>query len=333
MKWVMKDPALGDMLRVQLGSIYHYGIYVSDDEVIQFGLAPNRREMLHDSQVRVLASDIDTFLAGGFLEVCEFDRKERKKNRKPREVVAYARSRLGMGGYSIIYNNCEHFANECISGEHISRQAEDVREMFRNMPIVDVYIAQLPDRDGDAPLACPLRQAQLAEITNQEAKREKYFVWKLLEYALERSLGLKIGDLTFTQGENGQPVTDKVKFSLSHSKGALAVAISRSAVGVDIEKMDIPRHPQLPRRTMTDAEFAAFAQLPPEEKDGYFVKLWTAKEALFKAAGEDRFVASSWDTAKGSFRTYEKTVAGSLYALSVATATPEKIRIFEDVKL
>lgn len=333
MKWSMKDPAPGDMIRVQLGGIYHYGIYVSDDEVIQFGLAPNRRQLLHDSQVRVLASDIDDFLAGGFLEVCEFDRKERKKNRKPKDVVAYARSKLGMGGYSILYNNCEHFANQCISGEHISRQAEDVRQLFRNMPIVDVYLAALPEREMGQPLSCPLRQAQLEEISNGETKREKYYAWKLLEYALERSLGLKIGDMTFTKAENGQLVTDRVRFSLSHSKGALAVAISRGAVGVDIEKMDIPRHPGLPRRIMTDEEFEAYTQLSPEQQHGYFIKLWTAKEALFKAAGAERFVPAAQDTAKGIFRSYEVSVGGKQYALSVATATPEKIRLFEDIKL
>lgn len=333
MKWAMTDPAPGDMLRVQLGSIYHYGIYVSDEEVIQFGLAPNRRALLSDSQVRVLASNIDDFLAGGFLEVCQFDRKERKKHRKPQEVIDYARSKLGMGGYNILYNNCEHFANECISGEHICRQAEDVRQMFRNLPVVDVYLAQLPQRNVEEPLACPLRQAQLDRVTNAVAKREKYYVWKLLEYGLNRSLGLKIGDMTFTEGENGQLVTDKVKFSLSHSKGALAVAVSRAAVGVDIERMDTPRHPDLPRRTMTDGEFAAFEQLPQEEKQAGFVKLWTAKEALFKASGADRFDPAAQDTEKGGFRTYEKTVGGSLYGLSVATATPERIRIFEDVKL
>ena len=145
MKWIMKEPKRGDMIRVASGSTYHFGIYVSDDEVIQFGLAPSQRAVLRDSEVEVLSSDIYTFLAGGFLEVCEFDRKERKKNRKPDEVIAYARSKIGMRGYNIIYNNCEHFANECISGERICHQADDVRAMFRNMPIVDVYTAALPD--------------------------------------------------------------------------------------------------------------------------------------------------------------------------------------------
>ena len=67
MKWIMKEPKRGDMIRVASGSIYHFGIYVSDDEVIQFGLAPSQRAVLRDSEVEVLSSDIYTFLAGGFL--------------------------------------------------------------------------------------------------------------------------------------------------------------------------------------------------------------------------------------------------------------------------
>ena len=69
MKWLLKDPSPGDMIRVALGGIYHVGVYVSDDEVIQFGLAPTRRSGLRDEDIEVLSSDIDTFLAGGFLEV------------------------------------------------------------------------------------------------------------------------------------------------------------------------------------------------------------------------------------------------------------------------
>ena len=82
MKWVMKEPSYGDMIRVELGGIYHVGIYVSDDEVIQFGLAPSQRVTLRDSEVEVLSSDIDRFLVGGFLEVCEFDKKENAINNR-----------------------------------------------------------------------------------------------------------------------------------------------------------------------------------------------------------------------------------------------------------
>ena len=77
MKWTYAEPTYGDMIRVAVGSIYHFGIYVSDDEVIQFGLPPSRRGNQPDSEVEVLVSDIDGFLAGGFLEVSVFDKKEK----------------------------------------------------------------------------------------------------------------------------------------------------------------------------------------------------------------------------------------------------------------
>lgn len=133
MKWLLSEPRYGDMIRVKSGTVYHYGIYVSDAEVIQFGLAPAARPTLKDSEVEVLATDIDTFLGGQFLEVAEFDRKEKKANRAPDEVVSTARARLGERGYHILYNNCEHFVNECVSGKHYSEQVDGVREMFKGI--------------------------------------------------------------------------------------------------------------------------------------------------------------------------------------------------------
>ena len=178
MKWEMTEPVRGSMIRVHLGSIYHFGIYVSDDEVIQFGLAPQSRAMLRDSEVEVLASDIDTFLAGGFLEVAVFDKKEKKKQRSPEEVISYARSKIGERGYSILYNNCEHFANECLTGEHISRQADDVRAMFRSMPICDVYIAPLPECEMKEPLVPAIRQEDVDRVANPRNRSISLLLYK-----------------------------------------------------------------------------------------------------------------------------------------------------------
>ncbi len=133
MKWILGEPKGGDMIRVKSGTIYHYGIFVDDGEVIQFGLAPAARPTLKDSDIEVLATDIDTFLAGQFLEVAEFDRKEKKTNRTPAEVISAARARMGERGYHILYNNCEHFAFECVTGKHYSSQVDGVREMFRGL--------------------------------------------------------------------------------------------------------------------------------------------------------------------------------------------------------
>ena len=44
----------------------------------------------------------------------------------PDKVVARARSMLGKPGYDLIFNNCEHFATWCVTGEHCSAQVENV---------------------------------------------------------------------------------------------------------------------------------------------------------------------------------------------------------------
>ena len=332
MKWVMKEPKRGDMIRVGLGSIYHFGIFVSEEEVIQFGLAPTMRALVPNSEVEVVATDIDAFLAGGFLEVCEFDRRERKKHRKPEAVVECARKRLGERGYHILYNNCEHFANECLSGEHISHQTDDTRELFRRIPVVDVYLAVIPEVTEMPPLACTLRQADIEKIANLPARRERYYVWRLLEYALERSFGFRNKDLTF-QKEGKRYFCDKAQFSLSHSGGILAVAVSRDKVGVDVEKVSPRDTDSLAGRIFTPGEIEAYETLTQGEKAPFFFRTWTAKEALFKEAHEETFAPAKIDTLHANVASFEKNINGQDFYLSVATKTPERIRIYENITL
>ena len=73
MNWVKKAPSRGDMVRVRIGSIYHFGICTAEDEIIQFGLAPTVRKDIPDSDIEVISTDVDAFLAGGELEVAEED--------------------------------------------------------------------------------------------------------------------------------------------------------------------------------------------------------------------------------------------------------------------
>lgn len=45
-------------------------------------------------------------------------------NHDPEAIVARAVSRLGDGNYHLIFNNCQHFARRCATGEHISEQVD-----------------------------------------------------------------------------------------------------------------------------------------------------------------------------------------------------------------
>ena len=115
MRWQLADPVPGAPVRVKVRFYYHYGIFVSPDSVIQFGLPDDPSRPAEG--IRVLSTDIYTFLQGGNLEVGIPDREERKALRPASEVIATAQSRIGQGGYDLLSNNCEHFVHECLFGQ------------------------------------------------------------------------------------------------------------------------------------------------------------------------------------------------------------------------
>ena len=125
MQWQFSSPTPGAPVRVKVSFYYHYGIFVSRDSVIQFGLpdGPSRPA----EEIRVLSTDVYTFLQGGDLEVGFPDRGERKKLRSADQVVATAQSRIGQGGYDLLHNNCEHFMYECLFGEPDSPTLSSLR--------------------------------------------------------------------------------------------------------------------------------------------------------------------------------------------------------------
>lgn len=129
MNWAVKTPVYGDIIRTKVQFYHHYGIFVSPEQVIQFGL-PNDPLQGADT-IRVLSSDIYTFLQGGELEVAQPDRAEKKTMYSPAEIVDRAAQRLGQDGYDILHNNCEHFVNECAFGKHESAFLQDVRQKLR----------------------------------------------------------------------------------------------------------------------------------------------------------------------------------------------------------
>ena len=129
MDWVTKEPKRADIIRTKVSFYYHYGIFVNENEIIQFGLPddPGRPS----EEIRVTVSDIYTFLKDGELETARPTREEAKKMRPPEKIIEIARSRINEGGYDILHNNCEHFVNECAFGESNSAFLEGVRNKIR----------------------------------------------------------------------------------------------------------------------------------------------------------------------------------------------------------
>lgn len=331
MKWNQsKSPVRGDMVRVKAGSVYHYGIFVSEQEVVQFGAAPIARPMQKDDEITVCTADWSEFSCGGTAEVGEPEDSEKMRLRSPEQIVQAARNRIGEKGYHILYHNCEHFAYECAFGTPYSSQTERIRAMFRAYPILDVYVAVMPTEGEFFPLYPSERQQEIDRCHNVAVKREKYYVWKLLEYALYRTFGVRIESVEFTKSENGKWHCPVCEFSLSHSKNAVAVALSRKPTGVDIQYVrPMQGADGIARRIFSVAEQQEYQKTPPEQKNAFLIQKWTQKESIFKTLDAPGFLLS--DPAHFSVPTHTDmlTFGKESYFLSVASECLENLRFYD----
>lgn len=99
------------------GKFYtHHGIYMGDGKVVHF--AGSIREKIDPV---VHETDLSRFLKGGILR-----RRDHKQRLPASETIRIAREQLSNGSYSMVWNNCEHFATYCATGRKKSRQVKRV---------------------------------------------------------------------------------------------------------------------------------------------------------------------------------------------------------------
>ncbi len=304
MKWRPTSCKKGDMLRVKLGIIYHYGIFISEDEVIQFGLPPIASNQTGE-EVVVLATDIQTFCCGEIVEVAMPETPEEKKRFSVRKTVKLAKAAIGKGGYDRLHNNCEHFAYECVYGQHRSDQVDSLRRRFFGRPLLHIYLLSLQDADPSSSIFPPLRM-QETERAQGVLKQQKIAAWQALGQGLAHSFDAKIEDLHFHQTPMGKWICDEYGISITHTDGYVAVAISNQAVGVDLENMHTFD------RKYQQWSAASFAQkiCTPQELQGdfpldltAFLRLWTRKESIYKRSGEGKFSPQQINASADDVRT------------------------------
>jgi hypothetical protein len=122
--WRQQTPRRGDHLRVSRGLYNHHGIYISDSEVIHFASLDDDNVLGDNNEV--ISTPISQFLRGGELEVKIYSQSELQDLYPVVEIERWARGSLGDGGYHLVVNNCEHFANWCTLGRFHSQQVNDV---------------------------------------------------------------------------------------------------------------------------------------------------------------------------------------------------------------
>lgn len=128
-----------------------------------------------------------------------------------------------------------------------------------------------------------------------ERDRDRFIVCRgLLRVILGHYLGTEPGRLQFCYGAWGKPALsetsggDGLRFNLSHSHGLALFAVAREReIGIDLERVrPIPAVEQLAERILSARERMLFRAFPPGQRQAFFFKCWTRKEAYVKARGD-----------------------------------------------
>ena len=144
-----------------------------------------------------------------------------------------------------------------------------------------VLYAKCPDGMIGSDLYPKERMDEIKKCASQKAQREKYYVWVLLGRALRKLFNLDIDNLQFTKKSNGKWISPSIYFSLAHTDGLVAVAISLSSVGVDCEFIR-PMKSGIENKILTERELCELESIPSCKKDLYIIDKWCRKEAIFK---------------------------------------------------
>lgn len=127
------------------------------------------------------------------------------------------------------------------------------------------------------------RKATVLKKASDEDKVQSLVAALLLRSELSKRLGIPHKKVVFEKGAHGKPYIKGggAQFSVSHTKGAVCVAISESEteIGVDIERRDRRISDTLKERTLSKNELAGLST------DEDFLRMWVQKEAFLKRTG------------------------------------------------
>ncbi len=131
----MKFPRIkrGDHIKVLRGLYSHHGIYIDHNQVIHYD--GDKKSKLFATVRKTTMSD---FACGNEVEVVSHEYCHSAD-----EVVDFAESRIGEKKYNLVFNNCEHFARECKTGERKSKQVENVGT-YAGMGVAVALIGKRP---------------------------------------------------------------------------------------------------------------------------------------------------------------------------------------------
>jgi 4'-phosphopantetheinyl transferase len=131
-----------------------------------------------------------------------------------------------------------------------------------------------------------LRLEKIRKSSNNLLKKEQLGANLLLNDILENYFFMDITKVEYIYSEYGKPYIkdSNLYFSLSHSNGVIALAVSKEEIGIDIELIKDVKD-NLALKVMNEAEYNIYKGLSKNDKISYFYEVWTSKEAYVKKLG------------------------------------------------
>lgn len=159
-----------------------------------------------------------------------------------------------------------------------------------------IYLMRIPEQlgfedvEGRMSVLSEERQRKIKRYLGEDSKVLSFCCAFLVRRILERDFGMSSEQIRVSCLEGGKPVLVdgngsicQPQISWSHSCRAVAVAVSREPVGVDLEWIGTYRE-SIVRKNFSAAERERLENSDSPETD--FYRLWTRKEAFVKRSGE-----------------------------------------------
>lgn len=151
-----------------------------------------------------------------------------------------------------------------------------------------IYLAKIDDFSDDffaislASLPKNISE-KINNILNETAQKQSILAWSILKYCLAKQY--QINNFEIYYGENQKPYlkNENIYFNLSHSANYVVCAVSKSEIGIDIQKIS-QNKPRVAQRLFCINEQIQLEKA--SEKNAFFTRLWTLKESYLKMTGE-----------------------------------------------
>lgn len=118
----MSQIAVWRGLQFGIVGFWHHGILCPDGYVIHF---TDPQDEFNKGRAVILRSKLSEFIGPNSNDVYDVHYEPEEIKFSQEEIVQRAQSRMHQSGYNLLFNNCESFAQWCITGSEKSAQIDN----------------------------------------------------------------------------------------------------------------------------------------------------------------------------------------------------------------